>query len=97
MEFMTFSKYLERRDSAVSFVPDSPPAVIDGGAATSEELTRGDHAADPGSGDIGIHRQGYVSERSLFRGVFKAVNPSRPASPTSSRLLASPFRRKFRS
>jgi hypothetical protein len=38
-----------------------------------------------------------VAERSLMRGVFRAVNPARPVSPTSSRLLAGPFPRKFKS
>jgi hypothetical protein len=36
-----------------------------------------------------------VSERSMFRGVFKAVKPARPASPTNSRLLASPSRKRL--
>jgi hypothetical protein len=39
--------------------------------------------------------RGSLSERSRFRGVFAAVNPSRPASPTSSQLLASPYRRRL--
>jgi hypothetical protein len=29
--------------------------------------------------------------------VFRAVNPARPASPTNSRLLASPFRKRLTS
>ena len=35
--------------------------------------------------------------RGLFRGVFKAVNPARAASPLNSRLLASPYRKKLKS
>ncbi len=38
-----------------------------------------------------------VAERSLMRGVFRAVNPARPVSPTNSRLLAGPFPRKLKS
>jgi hypothetical protein len=35
-----------------------------------------------------------LAERSLFRGLFKVVNPSRPASSLNSRLLAAPARKK---
>jgi hypothetical protein len=35
-----------------------------------------------------------LAERSLFRGLFKAVNPARPVSPTNSRLFATPSRKK---
>ncbi len=35
--------------------------------------------------------------RGLFRGVFKAVNPARPISPTNSRLLAPPSRKRLKS
>ncbi len=38
-----------------------------------------------------------VAERSIFRGMFKAVNPARPVSPINSRLLASPFRKRLKS
>jgi hypothetical protein len=35
-----------------------------------------------------------MAERSVFRGLFKVVNPARPASPLNSRLLASPAKKK---
>jgi hypothetical protein len=38
-----------------------------------------------------------VAERSIMRGFFKAVNPSRPISPTNSRLLAFPGQRRIKS
>jgi hypothetical protein len=38
-----------------------------------------------------------VAERSNFWGKFKEVNPARPVSPLNSRLLASPFRKRFES
>jgi hypothetical protein len=38
-----------------------------------------------------------VAERSIMRGFFKAVNPSRPISPTNSRLLALPGQRRIKS
>ena len=51
----------------------------------------------PDTIDVLERMGGDLSERSLFRGVFKAVNPSRTASPTNSRLLASPFRKRLKS
>ncbi len=96
MGYMTFSEFLEQRDEGARSAPGSPPE-IDGGAATPGEPTPGRDAAFPGAGDMQVTRQGHMSEGSLFRGVFKAVNPSRPASPTNSRLLASPFRKKLKS
>jgi hypothetical protein len=38
-----------------------------------------------------------VDERSITGGMFKAVNPSRPVSPTNSRLFALPGRKRFKS
>ncbi len=38
-----------------------------------------------------------VAERSVMGGIFKAVNPSRPVSPTNSRLFALPGRKRFKS
>lgn len=38
-----------------------------------------------------------VDESKLMPGLGKAVNPARPASPLNSRLLASPFRKRFSS
>jgi hypothetical protein len=38
-----------------------------------------------------------VDERSLMGGVFRAVNPARPTSPTNSRLLAGPHPKRLKS
>jgi hypothetical protein len=38
-----------------------------------------------------------VAERSITGGMFKAVNPARPVSPTNSRLFALPARKRFKS
>jgi hypothetical protein len=38
-----------------------------------------------------------IAERSIMAGIFKAVNPARPVSPTNSRLLAAPFKKKLKS
>ena len=38
-----------------------------------------------------------VAERSVTGGMFKAVNPARPVSPTNSRLFALPGRKRFKS
>jgi hypothetical protein len=38
-----------------------------------------------------------VAERSITGGMFKAVNPARPVSPTNSRLFALPGRKRFKS
>jgi hypothetical protein len=53
----------------------------------------GGHAGDltVGSGDVSCVP---MAERSVFRGLFKAVNPARPASPLNSLLLTSPAKKK---
>jgi hypothetical protein len=55
---------------------------------------------DPTQPDRSVDRD-QVAERSrfsgLFKGLFKVVNPARPASPLNSRALASPFRKKLKS
>jgi hypothetical protein len=38
-----------------------------------------------------------VAERSITGGMFKAVNPARPISPTNSRLLSFPGQRRIKS
>jgi hypothetical protein len=38
-----------------------------------------------------------VAERSITGGMFKAVNPARPVSPTNSRLFALPGKKRFKS
>src|SRR4051812_45492211 len=52
----------------------------------------GTEIADPDITGVRDH----VAERSIFLGMFQAVNPARPVSPINSRLLAS-FRKKFKS
>ena len=42
-------------------------------------------------------RGAQVDERLFPRGMFKAVNPSRPVSPLNSRDLGSPDRKTFKS
>ncbi len=37
-----------------------------------------------------------AERRSAFRGIFKVVNPARPASPLNSRLLSSPYRKRLK-
>lgn len=37
-----------------------------------------------------------VAERSITGGMFKAVNPARPVSPTNSRLFDLPGRKRFK-
>jgi hypothetical protein len=93
MEFMTFSQYLEQRDAGVRSAAESPSSPDYDGSSAADKPARRDDAACPGMVDT----QGHFSERSMFRGVFRAVNPARPASPTNSRLLASPFRKRLKS
>ena len=42
------------------------------------------------------HGQDRVEGRSLFRGLYKAVNPARPISPTNSRLLSLPGQKRIK-
>ena len=37
-----------------------------------------------------------AGRRSPFRGLFKVVNPARPASPLNSKLLASPWKKRLK-
>ena len=79
---MTFSEYLRRRPATGRLL--DPGASPDGGGYRS--------AVGPSRDDFDP-----LAERSMFRGVFRAVNPARPASPVNSRLLSSPFRKRFKS
>jgi len=92
-DFQTFAEFLEQRE-AERRAADSGPAV-DGfwGTESSEEPGIGGRPARQGI--TGGRDQ--VAERSIFCGLFKAVNPARPVSPLNSRLLASPFRKTFKS
>jgi hypothetical protein len=53
-------------------------------------LQDAERQAEPGCGPP-------VAERSITGGMFKAVNPARPVSPTNSRLFALPGRKRFKS
>ena len=91
--FQTFTDFLRQRDAAGrATVPTLP---VPGGDMVVP--TTGDAPTHPGR-SVG---QDQVSERSrfsgLFKGLFKVVNPARPASPLNSRALASPFRKKLKS
>jgi hypothetical protein len=88
--FKSFAEYVEQRAADHR---DDPESIASGG----EPILALDGWANGGSPPSSATSCGQVAEPSLFRGLFKAVNPARPASPTSSRLLASPFRRRFKS
>jgi hypothetical protein len=91
--FQTFTEVLKLRDGNRRATDRTLPVPV------------GDMVV-PMTGDAPTHPgrsadQDQVSERSrfsgLFKGLFKAVNPSRPLSPTNSRLLSSPFRKRHKS
>jgi hypothetical protein len=50
-------------------------------------------SAEEPSGPLGDS----VAERLITGGMFKAVNPARPVSPTNSRLLSAPVQKRFKS
>ena len=95
MEHETFSEYVERRDAVIR------PASVDRPVSTDHEPHAAGDATgalapdDPRAMDDLVYRPDHLGERSLFRGVFAAVNPARPASPWNSRLLASPLRKRL--
>ncbi len=60
------------------------------------EQRRGGRVASPAAQALG-DREVQVDERLFPRGMFKAVNPSRPVSPLNSRDLASPHKKTFKS
>lgn len=82
--YKTFGEFVEHR-GALRPRP-KPEAGVEGEMAPLQPSVAA--GADP------------FTERSAFRnpfkGLFKVVNPARPASPTNSRLLASPFRKKLK-
>jgi hypothetical protein len=91
--FQTFTEFLKLRDGDRRAA--DPTLPVPGGDMV--EPTTGD---DPTHMGRSIDRD-QVFERSRFKGLytglFRVVNPSRPASPLNSRLLASPFKRKLKS
>ena len=91
--FQTFAEFLEQRDADRRAADPSTAVVGSGGTGPVEEPVTGGDSDRPG---IPGERD-QVAERSIFRGMFKAVNPARPVSPLNSRLLASPFRKRLRS
>ena len=92
-DFQTFAEFLAQRDAERRAAGPSPAMVGPGGAGPVEEPASGGDPAHPGI----LCARDQVAERSITRGMFKAVNPARPVSPLNSRLLASPFRKRFRS
>jgi hypothetical protein len=91
--FQTFTEFLRLRDGDRRATDPTLPVPC----GDMVEPTTSDDPTHPGRS---VDRD-QVSERSrfsgLFKGLFKVVNPARPASPTNSRLLASPFKRKLKS
>jgi hypothetical protein len=91
--FQTFTEFLKLRDGDRRATDPNLP--LPGGDIVKP--TTGDDPTHPGR-SVGLDQ---VSERSrfsgLFKGLFKVVNPARPASPLNSRALASPFRKKLKS
>jgi hypothetical protein len=91
--YLSFREYVERRDAARDAAPQPSPPDAHGvdsaaGSPLHYDLPESDAAGD----------EGQIEARSifgnLFKSPFKAVNPARPVSPTNSRLLASPFRKR---
>lgn len=95
--YKTFAEFLDQRDAIGRGTDTSPASMEDGWIDPPGEPTTGDDPTQPGSG---VDRD-QVFERSrfsgLFKGLFKVVNPARPASPLNSRALASPFRKRLKS
>ncbi len=92
-DFQTFAEFLEQRDADRR---DVDPITVVVGSEGTEPVEEPVTGGDPD--ERGIRRErDQVAERSISRGLFKAVNPARPISPLNSRLLASPFRKRFRS
>jgi hypothetical protein len=91
--YKTFGEYLEQRDGA----NDAAPLTRRPDARGLNPVAGSPLRHDPPRPDT-AGGEGQVETRSifgnLFKSPFKAVNPARPVSPTNSRLLASPFRRK---
>jgi hypothetical protein len=96
MEHETFAQILWRRDAAIRPAGVVRPASTELGPHATGDTTGAIAPDDPRALDDPVHRPGHLGERSLFRGVFRAVNPARPARPVNSRLLASPFRRRLK-
>jgi len=95
--YKTFTEFLEQRDPPGRAIDPSPASMDDGWTDPPCEPMTGD---DPTHPDRSVDRD-QVAERSMFKGLYKglfqAVNPSRPLTTTNSRLLASPFRKRFNS
>src|SRR4051794_10770586 len=90
--FKTFSEYVQQRDGELGGRGPSAPTNWNAASIPNGDLGD-DAAAQPTCPD----ERDRVAERSMFRGLFKAVNPARPVSPTNSRLLASPSRTRLKS
>src|SRR4051794_16601758 len=84
--FKSFADFLELRAAVTSSSDPGSPSLRHDPADSGAQSTD-----DPESPTLPGDQ---VAERSMFRGVFKAVNPSRPVSPMNSKLLASPSRKR---
>jgi hypothetical protein len=90
-QFLTFIEFLEQRasDQGDSF------ATMPLGARRGQSRTGS--VTDAPWVDFRSAHGSQVDERLFPRGMFKAVNPSRPVSPLNSRDLGSPHRKRFKS
>jgi len=87
--FQTFTEFLEQRDADRCAADPSLPLHHGGigSPMTGYEIVDSNLSGE----------RDQVAERSIYRGLFKSVNPARPVSPINSRLLASPFRKRLKS
>lgn len=90
-DFKTFAEYMEQRAAGVLSAADENPAHhrVDGVDPDGEPTPSRDQVRSGSSDD-----RDRVAERSMFKGLFKVVNPARPVSPTNSRLFSSPSRKR---
>ena len=84
--FKPFAESLEQWAAGPHPTDLRPPSIRSKPIDPNNQPT--DDPGGPGSPD------GQVTERSLYKGVFRAVNQARPASPSNSKLLTSPFRKR---
>src|SRR5947207_1252246 len=95
MKHETFSQYLERRDAVIRHASVERPVSTHLEPRATDDAMGAIDPDDPSAMSDPVYQPDHLGERSLFRGVFRAVNPARPASPSNSRLLASPFRKRL--
>jgi hypothetical protein len=74
----TFLEYLERRDVVIRPVGVDRPVTANLGPHAAGDSTGAIASDDPRAMDDPVQRPDPLGKRSLFRGVFGAVNPARP-------------------